>query len=194
MGFFGMASSAQSLASDKSIHGEVSRAVRASYLFHSRCPGFFLSTSQCTLGLARVNQGIPKMTGLSLLQAASQSEKDEAVEPIIPKAYEEFRDVFSEEKANVLPEHGKNDHAIDLMNERQPPYDFIYNLSETELTILRQYIDKHLINQFIRSFKSPAGTLILFVKKYSLPLVGELLNRLKKAKRFTQLGLITAYH
>lgn len=102
--------------------------------------------------------------GLSLSQAASQFEKDEDVKPIIPKAYEEFRDVFSEEKANVLSEYGKHDHAIDLMNDRQPSYGLMYSLSETELTILKQYIEKHTINQCIQSFKNNLPR-ILFVKK-----------------------------
>lgn len=83
----------------------------------------------------------------------------------IPEAYREFEDVFSEENANALPQHEKHDHAIDLMDERQPPHGPIYNLSETELTTLRQYIDKNLANQFIRPSKSPAGAPILFVKK-----------------------------
>ena len=150
------------------------------------------------------------------MPSAPQSEENKSVEPTIPKAYNEFIDVFSEESANVLPKHGKQDHAIDLMDDKQPPYGPIYNLSETELTTLRQYIDKNLASQFIRPSKSPAGAPILFVKKssgalrlcvdyrglnnitiknrYPLPLIGESLDRLGKAKRFTQLDLTMAYH
>ena len=82
--------------------------------------------------------------------------------------------------------------------------------------VLRQYIDKHLANQFIRPSKSSAGASILFVKKlsgglrlcvdyqglnnitvkkrYLFPLIGESLDQLSKAKRYTQLNLTSAYH
>ena len=149
----------------------------------------------------------------SIIMSSEESKPDES---IMPKAYDEFKDVFSEENANIFPKHGEHDHAIDLIDGRQPPYGPIYNLSETELTTLRQYIDKNLANQFIRSSKSPAGAPILFVKKssgafrlcvdyrglnniiiknrYPLPFIGESLDRLGKAKRFTQLNLTSAYH
>lgn len=67
-------------------------------------------------------------------------------EVTIPEAYKDFSDVFSDDKANILPEHGPDDHAIDLIDDKQPPYGPVYNLSEVELTVLRQYIDKHLAN------------------------------------------------
>lgn len=137
-------------------------------------------------------------------------------EVLLPPAYQDFAEVFSDADANKLPEHGLHDHAIDLIDERQPPYGPVYNLSEVGLTVLRQYIDKHLANKFIRPSKSPAGAPILFIKKpssglqlcvdyqglnnitvknrYPLPLIGESLDRLGKAKRYTQLDLISAYH
>lgn len=85
----------------------------------------------------------------------------------MPQAYQDFAEVFSDADANKLPERTSHDHAIDLIDERQPSYCPIYNLSEVELTALRQYIDKHLANEFIRPSKSPARALILFVKKTS---------------------------
>lgn len=151
------------------------------------------------------------VTSMDLKQKAFDS-----TEISIPEAYAEFKDVFSDDQANILPDHGPDDHAIDLVDERQPPHGPIYNLSEVELIVLRQYIDKHLANQFIRPSKSPAGAPILFVKKpsgglrlcvdyrglnnitiknrYPLPLIGESLDRLGRAKRFTQLDLTSAYH
>ena len=39
----------------------------------------------------------------------------------IPDKYSDFTDVFSEEKALVLPEHTElNEHAIDLEDNKQP--------------------------------------------------------------------------
>ena len=85
-----------------------------------------------------------------------------------------------------------------------------------ELETLKTYIKTNLANGFIRPFKSPAGAPILFNKKpdrsfrlcvdyrglnnitiknrYPLPLIGESLDRLGRARRFTQLDLTNAYH
>ena len=81
---------------------------------------------------------------------------------------------------------------------------------------MKTYIETHLKTGFIRPSKSPAGAPILFDKKpngslrlcvdyrglnnltiknrYPLPLIGESLDRLGRAKRFTQLDLTSAYH
>ena len=85
-----------------------------------------------------------------------------------------------------------------------------------ELETLKTYIKTHLKTGFIWPSKSPAGAPILFNKKpdgslrlcvdyrglnnltiknrYPLPLIGESLDRLGRAKRFTQLDLTSAYH
>ena len=85
-----------------------------------------------------------------------------------------------------------------------------------ELETLKAYIETNLANGFIRPSKSPAGAPILFDRKsngslrlcvdyrglnnltiknrYPLPLIGESLDRLGRAKRFTQLDLTSAYH
>ena len=116
-----------------------------------------------------------------------------------------------------LPEYiGINDHFINLLDNKQPPYGPIYNLGPVELETLKTYIKANLASGFIRSSKSPTGTLILFVQKkdgslrlcinyrglnnltikncYLLLLIGELLNCLSPAKCFTQLDLANAYH
>ena len=85
-----------------------------------------------------------------------------------------------------------------------------------ELETLKAYIETNLANGFIRPSKSPAGAPILFDRKsdgslrlcvdyrglnnltiknrYPLPLIGESLDRLGRAKQFTQLDLTSAYH
>ncbi len=85
-----------------------------------------------------------------------------------------------------------------------------------ELETLRTYIEAHLKTGFIRPSKSPSGAPIFFDKKpdgslcfcvdyrglnnltiknwYPLPLIGKSLDRLFRAKRFTQLDLTSAYH
>ena len=135
----------------------------------------------------------------------------------IPAEYSDFANVFSPDLASKLPEHtGINDHAIELVDSQQPPYGPIYSLGPVELKNLKAYIETNLANGFIRPSKSPAGAPILFDQKsdgslrlcvdyqglnnltiknrYPLPLIEELLDRLGRAKRFTQLDLTSAYH
>ena len=131
--------------------------------------------------------------------------------------YLDFLDVFSEEKASVLPEiTDLNQYAIKLQKSQQPLYKPIYSLGPVKLKTLKTYIKTNLANGFIWPSKSPAGTPIIFVRKpdgslrlcvdywglnnliirnrYPLPLIGESLNRLGQAKRFIQLNLTSAYY
>ena len=135
----------------------------------------------------------------------------------VPTKYSDFADVFLEKSANVLPKQTKaNKHVIGLEEGKQPPYGPIYSLGPVELETLKTYIKTNPLNSFIRALKSPADTLILFVRKpdssfclwvnyqefndltiknwYPLPLIGESLDRLGRAKQFTQLNLTSAYH
>ncbi len=98
-----------------------------------------------------------------------------------------------------LPENtGINEHVIELVEGKQPPYGPIYSLSSVELETLKTYIETHLKTGFIQPSKSPAGAPIFFNKKpdgslrlcvdyqglnnltiknrYSLPLIGESLD------------------
>ena len=82
----------------------------------------------------------------------------------IPTEYSDFSDVFSSDSTAELPEHtGINDHPIDLLDDKQPPYGPIYSLGPVELETLKTYIEANLASGFIRPSKSPAGAPILFV-------------------------------
>lgn len=54
----------------------------------------------------------------------------------IPEAYHDLAEVFLESNANSLPPHREQDHPIDLMKGRTPPFGPIYNLLEKELAEL----------------------------------------------------------
>ena len=73
--------------------------------------------------------------------------------------------MFDKVKANRLPEHRPYDCPIDLQLGKEPPWGPIYNLSPTELEVLREYIDENLANEFIQHSRSPVGAPIFFVKK-----------------------------
>ena len=150
-----------------------------------------------------------------LAQIASLKAKEAPV--TVPAEYSDYSDILSEKLAVVLPEHTKiNTYTIKLEEGKQPFYGPIYGLSLVELETLKTYIKTHLKPEFIWPSKSPTSSLILFDKKsdsslhlcvdywglnnlmiknrYPLPLIGESLDRLGRAKRITQFNLINAYH
>ena len=113
--------------------------------------------------------------------------------------YSDYSDVFSVENAAELPENtGMNEHAIELEEDKQPPFGPIYSLGPVELETLKTYIETNLANSFIRPSKSPTGAPIFFDRKsdrslrfcvdyrglniitiknrYPLPLIGESLD------------------
>ncbi len=144
---------------------------------------------------------------LSLAPLRAALEQDKAPTEI-PSEYADYADVFSVDLAMELPENtGINEHVIELVEGKQSPYGPIYSLSLVELETLKTYIETHLKTGFIRPSKSHTGSPILFDKKidgsfclcldyqglnnltiknwYPLPQIGESLDRLSRAKRFT---------
>lgn len=85
----------------------------------------------------------------------------------LPKAFEDFDDIFLVQNADYLPPHKNYNHAINLINSKKFFYGPIYCLSENQLFILQAYIDKNLVNRFIKSSMSPSGALILSVPKFN---------------------------
>jgi hypothetical protein len=134
----------------------------------------------------------------------------------LPKKYKDFVDVFEKINVDQLPAYSPYDCPIDLEEGHSPPFGPIYGLSEPKLQALRDYFTENLAKGFIQHSKSPAGALILFVKKkddslrlyvdyrglnkitkknrYPLPLISGLLDRLRTGKIFTKLDLRGAYN
>ena len=129
----------------------------------------------------------------------------------------EYADVFSENEINELSSHREFfDHVIDLFFEKNSFFESIYNLSENELKMLKDYINKNFVNEFIVRSKFSTETLILFIKKkndklklrvdyrklnvisiknkYFISLIINILNKLKRTKIFTKLNIWEAYN
>jgi hypothetical protein len=62
----------------------------------------------------------------------------------LPKAYQEYTDVFSKEGAATLARYGVQDYTIDLEPHTTPLQLGLYNLSQRELQVLREYLDATL--------------------------------------------------
>ncbi|SPC61518.1 uncharacterized protein UHOD_11135 [Ustilago sp. UG-2017b] len=132
---------------------------------------------------------------------------DTGLSDIIPPEYHQYLDVFSRVRADKLPPHRTYDHYIPLEEGKSPPFGPIYSLSEHELKALRGYLEENLAKGFVSPSDSLAASPILFIKKkdgslrlcvdyrglnqitirnrYPLPLIDELLDRLREARFFT---------
>ena len=132
------------------------------------------------------------------------------------ECFKEFENLNNKNETYKLSEHELMNHVIELKENKSSFYNLIYFLSENELKILKEYLNKHLKNDFIQFSQSFAETFILFIKKkngslrlcvnykilnnliiknkYSLSLINESLNRLSRTKMYIDLNLIATYH
>ncbi len=126
----------------------------------------------------------------------------------------EYEDVFLTESIDKLLLHKNHDHAIKITAKSL--YESLYNLLNTELVTLKQYLDNVLAKEWIKHFVSSTDAFILFILKkndslhlyvnyqdlnkitvknhHSLSLISETLNRLNQVKQFIKLNLKNAYH
>ncbi len=126
----------------------------------------------------------------------------------------EYEDVFLTESVDKLLLHEDHDHAIEITAESL--YESLYNLLNTELATLRQYLNDVLVKEWIKHFISLTDVFILFILKkndslhlcmnywdlnkitvknrHSLSLISETLNRFNWVKQFIKLNLKNAYH
>ena len=84
----------------------------------------------------------------------------------VSSKYANFADVFLPKLAVELPEYMRiNNYTIELIDNWQPLYSFIYSLGFMKLEILKIYIKNNLTNSFIKSSKFLVEILIFFNKK-----------------------------
>ncbi|KAJ3510878.1 hypothetical protein NLJ89_g4422 [Agrocybe chaxingu] len=123
----------------------------------------------------------------------------------------EFETVFAEKEFDQLPPERPWDHAIELKPDAEPITSKVYPLAKSEQAELDKFIKDHLRTGRIRPSKSPIASPFFFVKKkdgslrpvqdyrklnammirnqYPLPLISELMDKLKGAKYFTKLDV-----
>ena len=120
------------------------------------------------------------------------------------------------ETASRLPEHRPYDHAINLKPDFRPRDCKTYPLTPREEAALTEFLTENLAKGYIRPSKSPMASPFFFVAKkdgslrpcqdyrrlnegtvknaYPLPLISELLDKLKGAKYFTKLDVRWGYN
>ena len=158
-----------------------------------------------------------KSTTATRIQAEINMQKQILpLEEQIPKEFHEFLDVFSEEKAARFPESRPWDHKIELKDTFVPKSFKTYNLTPQEQVELDKFLKENLEKGYIRPSQSPMASPFFFVDKkdgklrpcqdyrylnehtiknaYPLPLISELLDKLKGARRFTKLDVRWGYN
>ena len=158
-----------------------------------------------------------KSTMATVIQAEINLKKKVLpVEEQVPKEFHEFLDVFSEEKAARFPEPRSWDHKIEMKDSFIPKSFKTYNLTPQEQIELDKFLKENLDKGYIRPSQSPMASPFFFVDKkdgklrpcqdyrylnehtvknaYPLPLITELLDKLKGARYFTKLDVRWGYN
>jgi hypothetical protein len=151
-----------------------------------------------------------------LAEAFAKNSKPKDFHDIVLTSLHVYADVFSETAFDSLPECRKWDHTIELEREPSPGFCKVYLLTLTEQTEIDTFLEEVLATGHIRQSKSPLGAPVFFIKKkdgklhfvqdyralnaitrknrYPLPLIDDLIHRLKGAHYFTKLDVRWGYN
>ena len=119
--------------------------------------------------------------------------------------------MFAKEDFDILPEHCKWDHVIELIPRAEPKSSKVYPLSPLEQAELDAFLEENLCTRQIQPSKSPMTAPVFFIKKkdsslhlvqdyralnaitvknkYPLPLISQLISQLCRAQYFTKLDV-----
>jgi hypothetical protein len=150
-----------------------------------------------------------------LAEAHHRNSEKKDFRDAVPDYLHNFEDVFSKESFDALPGRKQWDHAIELVPDAEMANCKIYPLSRSEQTELDGFLQENLDSGQIRPSKSPMAAPVFFIKKkdgalrliqdyrklnamtiknrYPLPLILELIGKLKGAKYFTKLDVRWGY-
>jgi hypothetical protein len=134
----------------------------------------------------------------------------------MPESLHDFEDIFSKESFDSLPNRHKWDHAIELERDPEPGFCKVYPMMLEEQEELDAFLEEALSTGRIRPSRSPIGAPVFFVKKkdgklhfiqdyhmlnaitrknrYPLPLIDDLIHRLRGARYFTKLDVRWGYN
>lgn len=151
-----------------------------------------------------------------IAEAAAKDKPIRTMEEMVPEEYREYLSVFSKTDSERLPDHKPHDHAIELIPEAKGFHAKVYPLSKNEQEELDKFLAENLRKGYIRPSKSPMASPFFFVKKkdgtlrpvqdyrklnemtvknrYPLPLISELMDRLRGASIFTKLDIRWGYN
>jgi hypothetical protein len=151
-----------------------------------------------------------------LAEAFAKDSKPKNFEDIVLTSLHTYANVFSETAFDSHPERRKWDHAIELEREPSPRFRKVYPMTLTEQTEMDAFLEEVLATGHIWQSKSPLRAPVFFIKKkdgkihfiqdyralnaitrknrYPLPLIDDLIHRLKDARYFTKLDARWGYN
>ena len=134
----------------------------------------------------------------------------------MPSHLHEFADIFLKEGFDELPPHREWDHAIELVPGARLRDCKVYPLSPGQQRELDTFIEENLTSQRIRPSKSPLASPFFFIQKkdgslhpvqdyrylnsitiknkYPLPLISDLIDKLKNATIFMNFDVRWGYN
>jgi hypothetical protein len=146
----------------------------------------------------------------------NSKKQDKTDEQLVPVEYHEYLDIFSEEKAHRFPKSRPWDHKIEMKEGFEFKSFKNYNLTPAEQLELDKFLKENLEKGYIRPSQSPMASPFFFVSKkdgklqpcqdhrylndwtvknsYPLPLILEIMDKLKRAKYFTKLDVCWGYN
>jgi len=83
-------------------------------------------------------------TSQHLAEGARRSKEAQAANTLLPAYVTEFQSMFTKEDFDILPEHRKWDHAIELIPGVEPKSSKVYPLSPLEQTELDAFLEENL--------------------------------------------------
>ena len=144
------------------------------------------------------------------------AQKAEQVEVTLSEEYLEFAEVFSEEAFQKMPPRRAYDHPIELDETFKPKVGKVYPLSPDEQKATDDFVEENLRNGKIRPSMSPQASSFFYVGKkdegirpcqdyryvnehtikdaYPLPLISDLIDKVKDAKLFTKFDIRSGYN
>ncbi len=158
-----------------------------------------------------------KTTTASELAQKAMDKTKKTFEQMVPEEYRRHARTFNEQESHRFPPERPWDHAIELLPDAPKAFDCkIYPMARGEEDSLREFIKEQLEKGYIRPSKSPYASPFFFIKKkdgklrpvqdyrklnsltvknqYPLPLIPELIDRLRNAVLFTKLDIRWGYN
>jgi Reverse transcriptase (RNA-dependent DNA polymerase) len=151
-----------------------------------------------------------------LASEANQKKPDLTPEQLIPREYHNYLDIFDEDKANRFPDTQPWNHKIEMKSRFEPKLFKTYNLTPEEQVELDKFLKENLDKGYIKPSQSPMASPFFFVKKkdgklqpcqdyqylndwtiknaYLLPLISEIMDKIKGAKFFTKFDVWWGYN
>ncbi|KNZ79509.1 hypothetical protein J132_09522 [Termitomyces sp. J132] len=106
-----------------------------------------------------------QITSHWLAQAFTANAMPQEFQDVVPPYLHAFEDVFSKASFDLLPEHKRWNHAIELLPDSTPSSCKVYPLVPREQDKLDTFLQENLDSNHIRPSKSPMVFLVFFIKK-----------------------------